>query len=58
MNRLMSALIVVVMIMALAVPLVSAAGHETIVDVAVEDGRFTTLVAAVTAAGLADAADT
>ena len=38
-----------------AVPFVSAAGHETIVDVAVKDGRFDTLVAAVTATGLADA---
>jgi uncharacterized surface protein with fasciclin (FAS1) repeats len=32
-----------------------AAGHESIVDIAVEDGRFTTLVAAVTYTGLADA---
>jgi transforming growth factor-beta-induced protein len=32
-----------------------AAGHETIVDIAVSDGRFDTLVAAVTATGLADA---
>jgi uncharacterized surface protein with fasciclin (FAS1) repeats len=38
-----------------AVPFVSAAGHQTIVDIAVEDGRFDTLVAAVTSAGLADA---
>ena len=38
-----------------AVPFVSAAGHQTIVDIAVEDGRFDTLVAAVTATGLADA---
>ncbi|MCC1482412.1 fasciclin domain-containing protein [Roseibaca sp. Y0-43] len=29
-------------------------GSKTIVDIAVEDGRFTTLVAAVTAAGLAE----
>jgi uncharacterized surface protein with fasciclin (FAS1) repeats len=36
-------------------PLVSAAGHQTIVEIAVEDGRFDTLVAAVQAAGLADA---
>jgi uncharacterized surface protein with fasciclin (FAS1) repeats len=35
--------------------LVSAAGHQTIVEIAVEDGRFDTLVAAVQAAGLADA---
>ncbi len=32
----------------------SAAGHQTIVEIAVEDGRFDTLVAAVTAAGLVD----
>jgi uncharacterized surface protein with fasciclin (FAS1) repeats len=36
-------------------PLVSAAGHQTIVEIAVEDGRFDTLVAAVQYAGLADA---
>jgi len=36
-------------------PLVSAAGHQTIVEIAVADGRFDTLVAAVQAAGLADA---
>ena len=38
-----------------AVPFVSAAGHQTIVDIAVKDGRFDTLVAAVTSVGLADA---
>jgi uncharacterized surface protein with fasciclin (FAS1) repeats len=36
-------------------PLVSAAGHQTIVEIAVEDGRFDTLVAAVQYAGLTDA---
>jgi len=36
-------------------PLVSAAGHQTIVEIAVADGRFDTLVAAVQYAGLADA---
>jgi uncharacterized surface protein with fasciclin (FAS1) repeats len=36
-------------------PLVSAAGHQTIVEIAVADGRFDTLVAAVQAAGLVDA---
>ena len=37
------------------VPVVSAAGHEnTIVDIAVNDGRFTTLVAAVVATDLVE----
>jgi uncharacterized surface protein with fasciclin (FAS1) repeats len=39
----------------LVVSSVSAAGHETIVDVAVEDGRFDTLVAAVVYTDLAEA---
>ena len=46
--------IVLSMLMVLVVPAVSAAGHETIVDVAVSDDRFETLVAAVVAADLAD----
>jgi uncharacterized surface protein with fasciclin (FAS1) repeats len=46
---------VVVSLMLLVVPVASAAGHETIVQIAVADGRFTTLVAAVQAAGLVDA---
>jgi uncharacterized surface protein with fasciclin (FAS1) repeats len=49
-----SLLLVVVLLLA-AVPLVNADGHKTIVDIAVQDGRFTTLVAAVQATGLADA---
>jgi len=39
----------------LLVPFASAAHHQSIVDIAVADGRFTTLVAAVQAAGLVDA---
>jgi uncharacterized surface protein with fasciclin (FAS1) repeats len=45
---------VVASLMLLVVPLAAAAGHETIVEIAVADGRFTTLVAAVQAAGLVD----
>lgn len=44
----------VVAVLLLAAGPVSAAGHETIVDIAVADGRFTTLVAAVQAAGLVE----
>lgn len=56
MNRVVGSLLVVVMVLILVVPVVSADMHEdTIVDIAVADGRFTTLVAAVTYAGLAEA---
>lgn len=56
MNRVVGTLLVVVMLLILAVPVVSADMHEnTIVDIAVADGRFTTLVAAVTYTGLAEA---
>jgi uncharacterized surface protein with fasciclin (FAS1) repeats len=49
-------LLLVVVLLLSVVPAVSADGHEdTIVEIAVEDGRFTTLVAAVQAAGLVDA---
>jgi len=41
----------------LAVGPVAAAGHTSIVDIAVSDGRFDTLVAAVQAAGLVEALD-
>ncbi|MGD2104674.1 MAG: fasciclin domain-containing protein, partial [Anaerolineae bacterium] len=41
-------------VLVLAVAPVAAAGHGSIVDLAVADGRFTTLVAAVQAAGLVD----
>ena len=53
-SKKLSLLLVVVLLVA-AVPSVSAAGHQTIVDIAVSDGRFTTLVAAVTHTGLAGA---
>ena len=58
MSQMMKSLLLVVLALFVAVPAVSAAGHTTseptIVDIAVADGRFDTLVAAVTAAGLAD----
>jgi transforming growth factor-beta-induced protein len=53
-RRIVGSLLAVV-ILAAAVPLVSAAQQPTIVEIAVQDGRFDTLVAAVQAAGLADA---
>lgn len=55
MKRLRKSLLLTVLVLALVVPSVMAAGHQTIVDIAVEDGRFKTLVAAVVAADLADA---
>jgi transforming growth factor-beta-induced protein len=55
MNRLRKSLLLAVLVLALVVPSAMAAGHQTIVDIAVEDGRFDTLVAAVVAADLADA---
>jgi uncharacterized surface protein with fasciclin (FAS1) repeats len=49
-------LLLVVVLLVSVVPAVSAAGSSnTIVDIAVNDGRFTTLVAAVSATGLVDA---
>jgi uncharacterized surface protein with fasciclin (FAS1) repeats len=51
MNRVSKVLIVVVLMLLVAVPLVGAQ-EESIVDIAVNDGRFDTLVAAVVAAGL------
>jgi transforming growth factor-beta-induced protein len=48
-------LLLVVVLLVSVVPVVGAAGHNnTIVDIAVNDGRFTTLVAAVSATGLVD----
>jgi uncharacterized surface protein with fasciclin (FAS1) repeats len=55
MKRISRSVIVAILALLVAVPLVGAAGHKTIVDIAVEDGRFDTLVAAVVAADLADA---
>jgi len=48
-------LLVAVVVLFTAVPFAQAAHHESIVDVAVNDGRFTTLVAAVVYTDLADA---
>ncbi len=48
-------LLLAVAVFVASAPFVSAAGHQTIVDIAVEDGRFDTLVAAVTATGLDEA---
>lgn len=53
--RFLHILLVVAMVALLAVPAAFASDKNSIVDIAVSDGRFTTLVAAVTAAGLADA---
>jgi uncharacterized surface protein with fasciclin (FAS1) repeats len=50
-------LVMVSAVLLLAAAPVLAAGHNSIVDVAVADGRFTTLVAAVQAAGLVEALD-
>ena len=56
MKRVITIILAAVMVLILAVPVVSADMHEqTIVDIAVEDGRFDTLVAAVVYTGLADA---
>ena len=55
MKRLSRTIVVAILALLVAVPLVGAAGHKTIVEIAVEDGRFDTLVAAVVAADLADA---
>jgi uncharacterized surface protein with fasciclin (FAS1) repeats len=57
MKNLTRSLLVAASVLLLVVPTVLAAGHESIVDVAVADGRFTTLVAAVKYAGLVEALD-
>ncbi|MFW6136040.1 MAG: fasciclin domain-containing protein [Chloroflexota bacterium] len=54
MKKVVRNLAVVAAVLLLAVPPVTAAGNNTIVDIAVTDGRFTTLVAAVQAAGLVE----
>ncbi len=54
MNKSKLSLLLAVIVLLLAAPLVMAAEEKTIVEIAVKDGRFDTLVAAVTAAGLAD----
>jgi uncharacterized surface protein with fasciclin (FAS1) repeats len=58
MNRVSKVLVLVVAMLLLVVPLAGASEHTdegpTIVDIAVNDGRFTTLVAAVVATDLVD----
>ncbi|MFN2190252.1 MAG: fasciclin domain-containing protein [Candidatus Promineifilaceae bacterium] len=55
-KKVFSMLVVLSMLVVVMVPAVMADGHEdSIVDIAVSDGRFTTLVEAVTYTGLADA---
>ncbi len=54
-KKISAALLVVSMLMTLILPSVSAAEEKTIVEIAVADGRFDTLVAAVVAADLAGA---
>jgi uncharacterized surface protein with fasciclin (FAS1) repeats len=55
MKRIAKVLSLAATMLLLVVPIAAAAGHQTIVEIAVADGRFTTLVAAVKAAGLVDA---
>jgi transforming growth factor-beta-induced protein len=55
MKRLVSTLVLVALVLGLAVPAAMAQDEKSIVDIAVENGSFTTLVAAVQAAGLAEA---
>jgi transforming growth factor-beta-induced protein len=57
MNKLRISMLLAVVVLLVAAPLALADQHEgsTIVQIAVSDGRFDTLVAAVTATGLADA---
>lgn len=55
MKRITRGLLFAVVALVLVVSSAFAAGHQTIVDVAVEDGRFDTLVAAVVYTDLADA---
>ncbi len=57
MNKILRNLLVVAAVTLLAVAPVTAAGHTSIVDVAVSDGRFDTLVAAVQYAGLVETLD-
>lgn len=55
MKRYTKSLLLAVVVLVMSVSSVFAAGHKTIVDIAVEDGRFDTLVAAVVYTDLADA---
>ena len=54
MRKTFALLVSMVLLLALAAPVMAQETQKTIVDIAIEDGRFTTLVAAVQAAGLAD----
>ncbi len=54
-RKMPAVLLVVSMLLTLIIPTVVAEEEKSIVDIAVADGRFTTLVAAVVAADLADA---
>jgi transforming growth factor-beta-induced protein len=54
-NKVVSILLVVSLLLVMVVPSVLAEDEMTIVEIAVADGRFDTLVAAVVAADLADA---
>jgi uncharacterized surface protein with fasciclin (FAS1) repeats len=55
MKRFTRSIVFAAIVMVLVVSSAFAAGHESIVDIAVEDGRFDTLVAAVVYTDLADA---
>jgi transforming growth factor-beta-induced protein len=55
MSKFMKSILLVMIILVAAVPALFAQKEQSIVDIAVADGRFTTLVAAVVAADLADA---
>jgi transforming growth factor-beta-induced protein len=55
MQKLFVGLLTALLAVLLFVPMTRAQSNNTIVDIAANDGRFTTLVAAVEAAGLADA---
>jgi uncharacterized surface protein with fasciclin (FAS1) repeats len=57
MKKVVQNLVLVGAVLLLAAAPVAAAGHNSIVDIAVADGRFTTLVAAVQAAGLVETLD-
>jgi transforming growth factor-beta-induced protein len=54
MRKTIALVVSIVLLLALAAPVMAQEDQKTIVDIAVEDGRFTTLVAAVQAAGLVD----
>jgi uncharacterized surface protein with fasciclin (FAS1) repeats len=55
MKRITRSILFAVIVLVMVVSSAFAAGHETIVDIAVEDGRFDTLVAAVVYTDLAEA---